>query len=54
MPNEQIGLLGNQKTGYMQGVASIGNLLVTIIDSQIFVSSLEGVQVLQEYIYSHQ
>ncbi|MFJ7681751.1 hypothetical protein [Peribacillus butanolivorans] len=31
MPNEQIGLLGNQKTGYMQGVASIGNLLVTII-----------------------
>ncbi|MFD6440761.1 chemotaxis protein CheW [Peribacillus sp. NPDC060186] len=28
---EQIGLLGNQKIGYMQGVARLGNRLITIL-----------------------
>lgn len=54
VPIKQIGLVGYQKTEYMQGVASIGNRLITIIDPQKFVSSLEGIKELQEYMYSHQ
>ena len=54
VPIKQIGLLGYEKTEYMQGVANIGNRLITIIDPQKFVSSLEGIKELQEYMYSHQ
>ncbi|MFY0782100.1 hypothetical protein AB1K18_17770 [Peribacillus simplex] len=32
----------------------MGSRLITIIDPQKLVSSLEGVQVLQEFMYSHQ
>lgn len=52
VPIKQIGLLGYEKTEYMQGVANIGNRLITIIDSQKFVSSLEGIRVTGIYVQS--
>ena len=51
---KQIGLSGIRKTDYIQGVACLGSRLITLVDPQKFISSLDTLEELQEYIYSHQ
>ena len=51
---KQIGLSGVRKTEYIQGVACIGSRLITLVDPQKFISSLDALKELQDYIYSHQ
>lgn len=52
---KQVGLINNQKTGYISGVASLeGHRLITILDPEILINSLDGISEIQDYMDSHQ
>lgn len=47
---KQIGLFAYQKTSYFSSVANLEERLITMIDSNILVSSLDGIKDIQEYM----
>lgn len=49
---KQIGLISSTDTAYISGVVSLGGRLVTIIDPDILIGSLGGIDVLEDYILS--
>jgi purine-binding chemotaxis protein CheW len=50
---KQVSLISFADTAYISGVASLEHRLVTIINPETLVRSLEGIKVLQEYMESH-
>ncbi|MBS4173390.1 CheW domain-containing protein [Bacillus sp. FJAT-49736] len=53
IPNEslkQIGLMAYQKTAYFSSVANLDERLITIVDPNILVSSLEGIKEIKDYM----
>lgn len=52
LPNQikQIGLLNSSATAYISGVASLNGRLVTIIDPKILISSIDGINKLEDYL----
>jgi purine-binding chemotaxis protein CheW len=51
---KQVGLISFANTAYISGVASLEHRLVTIINPEILVGSLDRIRDLQEYMESHQ
>ncbi|MGG5251952.1 chemotaxis protein CheW [Neobacillus sp. SM06] len=51
---KQVPLLANDKTTYLSGVTSLESGLVTLINPQRLVGSLDGINELQDYLESHQ
>lgn len=49
---KQISLLGYGKTAYFTGVANLGNRLVTVINPDILVESLDEMDEINEYMVS--
>ncbi|RLQ91125.1 chemotaxis protein CheW [Falsibacillus albus] len=47
---KQVGLMGYQSTKYFSGVANMEDGLITMIDPDILVSTLEGIKEIQEYV----
>ncbi|MFK2824291.1 CheW domain-containing protein [Bacillus sp. B190/17] len=47
---KQMGIAAYEKTKYFIGVAAFSDRLITIIDPDILVSSLEGIKDIQEYM----
>jgi purine-binding chemotaxis protein CheW len=50
---KQIGLIKNPATAYMTGVASLNGSLLTIINPEVLIGKLEGIDELLEEIRSH-
>jgi purine-binding chemotaxis protein CheW len=50
---KQVGLISFANTAYISGVASLDHRLVTIINPETLVGSLDGIKDLQEYMESH-
>lgn len=51
---KQVGLIDSQKTSYISGIASLANhRLITIIDPEILMDSLDGISEIQDYMESH-
>ncbi|MCQ6278007.1 chemotaxis protein CheW [Bacillus sp. EB600] len=51
---KQIGLLASPATAYILGVVSLNDCLVTIINSEVLIGSLEGINVLLAEMESRQ
>ncbi|MBM7648104.1 purine-binding chemotaxis protein CheW [Bacillus ectoiniformans] len=49
----QVGLVAYSKTKYFSAVANLDNRLVTIIDPEVLVSSLDGMKEIQEFMMSY-
>ncbi|KHD86013.1 chemotaxis protein CheW [Heyndrickxia ginsengihumi] len=47
---KQIGLIAYQKTQYFSAIANLENRLITIIDPDILVNSLDGIKEIVEYM----
>lgn len=47
---KQLGIAAYEKTKYFTGIAAFSERLITIIDPDILVSSLEGIKDIQEYM----
>ncbi|PLS15341.1 chemotaxis protein CheW [Bacillus sp. M6-12] len=47
---KQLGLLAYHKTSFFIGVANLGSRLITIIDPDKLINSLEGIRELREYM----
>lgn len=50
---KQVGLISFAETAYILGVASLDHRLVTIINPEILIGSLDRIKDLQEYMESH-
>jgi purine-binding chemotaxis protein CheW len=50
---KQVGLISFADTAYISGVVSLEGRLITIINPEILVESLDGMKDLQEYMESH-
>lgn len=50
---KQVGLISFANTAYISGVASLDNQLITIINPETLVGSLDGIADLQDYMKSH-
>ncbi|WML53972.1 chemotaxis protein CheW [Neobacillus sp. PS3-12] len=50
---KQIGLIKSPATAYLTGVASLNGFLVTIINPEVLIGSLEGINVLLDELKSH-
>jgi purine-binding chemotaxis protein CheW len=50
---KQVGLLAFADTAYISGVASLEKRLITIINPETLIESLDGITDLQEYMESH-
>jgi purine-binding chemotaxis protein CheW len=50
---KQVGLISFANTAYISGVASLDHRLVTIINPETLVGSLDGIKDLQDYMESH-
>lgn len=49
---KQIGLVAYEKTSYFTGVANLDSRLITLIDPEKLVQSLEGIREIQEFMKS--
>ena len=57
IPSDQlkkVALMGYQKTKFFSGVANLDNGLITMIDPNLLISSLEKVDKIQEYVEIHE
>jgi purine-binding chemotaxis protein CheW len=50
----QVGLMAYSRTKYFSGVINLENRLITMIDPDILVGSLEGIREIQDYMKAHQ
>jgi purine-binding chemotaxis protein CheW len=50
---KQIGLINSRATAYLIGVTSLNGFLVTIINPEVLIGSLEGINVLIDELKSH-
>ncbi|KIL75222.1 chemotaxis protein CheW [Bacillus badius] len=50
---KQLGIAAYEKTRYFTGIAAFSERLITMIDPDILVSSLEGMKDIQEYMKSN-
>ncbi|MEK4028886.1 MULTISPECIES: chemotaxis protein CheW [Bacillaceae] len=50
---KQLGIASYEKTKYFTGIAAFSERMVTIVDPDILVSSLEGIKEIQEYMKNH-
>lgn len=51
---KQVSLIANPETAYISGIASLEDGLVTLIQPERLVGSLDGITELQNYMESHQ
>lgn len=49
---KQVGLIQNEQTAYLSGIASLEGRLITLINPEILIHSLDGIEELQEYMES--
>ncbi|TYS19046.1 chemotaxis protein CheW [Rossellomorea vietnamensis] len=50
----QMGLMAYSRTKYFSGVINLEDRLITMIDPDILVESLDGIREIQEYMKTHQ
>ncbi|MGD6804028.1 chemotaxis protein CheW [Rossellomorea vietnamensis] len=50
----QMGLMAYSRTKYFSGVINLEDRLITMIDPDILVESLDGIKEIQEYMKTHQ
>lgn len=50
---KQVSLIASAKTAYISGIASLESGLVTLVDPEVLVNSLDGIKDLQSYMESH-
>jgi purine-binding chemotaxis protein CheW len=50
----QMGLMAYSRTKYFSGVISLEDRLITMIDPEVLVESLDGIREIQDYMKTHQ
>jgi purine-binding chemotaxis protein CheW len=50
----QVGLMAYSRTKYFSGVINLEDRLITMIDPDVLVESLDGIREIQDYMKAHQ